>query len=80
MLEKLFVFVTLATLMACTTVKDVYLPDGSRGYYVGCDGLTTGSADCYKKAGDICGAKGYNLASVPGAGTSSRDLFLKCKD
>ena len=72
----------LAMLAGCTTAKDMYLPDGTRGHHVNCDTpFATGSADCYQKAGEICGAKGYTIVNVPGELSSSwGTLFIKCKD
>ena len=73
----------LAMVAGCTTAKDVYLPDGTLGYHVGCSGtaFATDSADCYQKAGEICGAKGYTIVDMPGGMSSGwGDLFIKCKD
>jgi len=70
----------LAVLAGCgTTAKEAYLPDGTRGYHVSCDGVWGASGDCYAKAGDICGAKGYSLVSSGGM-SSTRDFFIKCRD
>jgi hypothetical protein len=46
---------------------------------VSCDGLWGASGDCYAKAGDVCGAKGYVLVNSGGM-ASTRDFFFKCKD
>jgi hypothetical protein len=55
------------------------LPDGSRGYNISCDGVTSSSGDCYQSAGETCGAKGYTIVNPPGM-TSTRDMFIKCKE
>lgn len=70
----------LVILAGCgTTANQAYLPDGTRGYHVSCDGVWGASGDCYAKAGDVCGAKGYVLVNAGGmAGT--RDFFFKCRD
>ena len=76
----------LAVLAGCTTAQDIYFPDGTRGHRISCDTCSTGSADCYQKAGEVCGANGYTVVNVPGGTmsgymtSSSRDLFIKCKD
>jgi hypothetical protein len=70
----------LAMLAGCTTAKDVYLPDGTPGYHVSCNAFGGSSADCYQKAGEICGARGYTIVNVPGGMFSTWDLFIKCKD
>jgi hypothetical protein len=71
----------LAVLAGCSTsAKDAYLPDGTLGYHVSCRSaaFAADSADCYQKAGDICGAKGYTVVDIPAGGWG--DLFIKCKD
>jgi hypothetical protein len=78
----------LAMLAGCTTAQAIYFPDGTRGHRVSCDTCATGPADCYQKAGEICGANGYTIVNIPGGPisgysisySSPRDLFIKCKD
>jgi hypothetical protein len=74
-------------LVGCTTARNIYFPDGTLGHRVSCDTCATGPADCYQKAGAICGANGYSIVNMPGGTISSysssystRDLFIKCKD
>ena len=62
----------LAMLAGCTTAKDVYLPDGTPGYHVSCSTFGASSADCYQKAGEICGAKGYTIVDMP-SGTGAHE-------
>ncbi|HXJ34181.1 MAG TPA: hypothetical protein VMS22_09085 [Candidatus Eisenbacteria bacterium] len=83
---RYIVVACLAMLAACTTAHDIYFPDGTRGHRVSCDTCVTVPADCYQKAGEICGANGYTIVNMPGGTTSSysygysstRDLFIKC--
>jgi hypothetical protein len=82
-----YVVVTcLAMLVGCTTAQNIYFPDGTRGHRISCDTCVTGPADCYQKAGEICGANGYTIVNMPGGTISSysssysRDVFIKCKD
>jgi len=70
----------LAMLAGCTSAKDMYLPDGTRGHHISCNTFATDSADCYQKAGEVCGANGYTIVNVPGGWTTPWDLFIKCKD
>jgi hypothetical protein len=73
-------------LAGCTTARDIYFPDGTRGHHVSCDTCASGPADCYQKAGEICGANGYTIVNIPGGTISSysssyggtRVLFIKC--
>ena len=46
-------------LTACATSKDIYLSDGSVGHNIECSGTALSTADCYQKAGELCGANGY---------------------
>jgi hypothetical protein len=50
----------------CATVKETYMPDGSKGYRISCDGATVGMNVCVEKAGDLCGAAGYDLIDRQG--------------
>lgn len=62
---------------ACAIVNETYMPDGSKGYSISCDGAAVGINVCYEKAGNLCGAAGYDLITregqiVPfGVGTAS---------
>lgn len=79
---KYVVAACLAVLAGCTTAKDVYLPDGTQGHHISCDTFASSSADCYQKAGEICGAKGYTIVNETGGMISpwGGHLFIKCKD
>lgn len=53
-------------LQGCATKSDatkseIYLPDGSVGYNISCDGSALSSSECYNKAAEICKEKGYIL-------------------
>jgi hypothetical protein len=70
----------LAMLAGCTTAKEIYLPNGSKGQVIRCDGIGNRMDDCYQKAGDVCGSKGYDLATPPGSYSGISSLFIKCKE
>ncbi len=65
------------TISACAIVNETYMPDGSKGYSISCDGAAVGINVCFEKAGNICGATGYDIITregqvVPfGLGTAS---------
>jgi hypothetical protein len=69
----------LVLLGGCTTSKEIYLPSGAKGFDIRCDGIGNRMENCFQKAGDLCGAKGYEQANPQGSyiGTS---LFIKCKE
>ena len=70
----------LAILGGCTTSKEMYLPDGSSGHNINCDGIASSMQSCFQKAGEICGSKGYSIASTQGSYVLTRSLFIKCKE
>ncbi len=37
------------------------MPDGRRGYNVDCSGQGISWGDCYQKAGEVCGNRGYDI-------------------
>lgn len=53
-------------LTACAVAKSTYLPDGSKGFSISCDGAAVGINVCFEKAGDLCGASGYDLINREG--------------
>jgi len=55
-----------ALVTACASSKPVYLPDGSRGYSISCDGAAVGMNVCFEKAGQLCGSRGYDLLNREG--------------
>lgn len=87
--------IALAVLSAgCTTVKPTYLPDGRQGHAVSCPGTARNWGHCHEKAGEVCGARGYDVLSQDGHGsfihntmggnfqvipTASRTLLIACR-
>jgi hypothetical protein len=70
----------LALLGGCTTAKDIYLPNGTKGYDIRCDGLGNRMENCFQKAGDICGPKGYDQVNPQGSYVGINSLFIKCRE
>jgi hypothetical protein len=70
--ERKRTFVTIAAILVslfvsgCAMSKKTYLPDGSEGYSISCDGSAVGINVCFEKAGQICGSKGYDLINREG--------------
>lgn len=52
--------------VGCATSQEMYLPDGSKGYNISCDGSANSMGNCFQKAGDLCGAKGYYVLNREG--------------
>jgi hypothetical protein len=62
-----FIFVGLFGLIAgCAVSKQTYMPDGSLGYSISCNGSAVGMNVCFEKAGEVCGSKGYSLINREG--------------
>jgi hypothetical protein len=45
----------------CATERQSYAPDGRKAYSLNCSGLARGWDKCFSAAGNICGAKGYDV-------------------
>ena len=54
-------------LSGCTTVSPVYLADGSQGHNISCSGAALNFSYCLERAGEICGARGYDVVNREGA-------------
>lgn len=65
---KILLISLILGLGGCAISKDMYLPDGSKGHNISCDGSANSIANCFQKAGEICGAKGYVLLNREGEG------------
>ena len=86
-----------ALLCACANSSTLtYLPNGSTGFAINCSGSDASSswAECYKKAGEACGAYGYDVISkdvdngadaggslggIFGANIKNRSMVIQCK-
>lgn len=63
-MKMILLFVLL--LAGCATSSEVYLPSGTKGYVVNCNGSLNSVSTCFEKAGELCGAKGYVLLNKEG--------------
>jgi hypothetical protein len=82
---------TLASLGGCaSSTKMTYLPSGDTGFAINCESW----AECYKRAGEVCGAYGYDVISkdvdngatsggtvggIFGANVKNRSIVVRCK-
>src|SRR5438105_1485793 len=65
-------------LAGCSSSKEIYTPTGQQGHVVQCTPAWTGGivgqiasastswGQCYERAGEICGAAGYDILSQTG--------------
>ncbi|CAD6512048.1 hypothetical protein LMG28727_00528 [Paraburkholderia kirstenboschensis] len=88
---------TLGSLSGCsTTTTMTYLPSGETGFAINCSGsdASTSWAECYKRAGEVCGNYGYDVVSkdvdngatsggtvggIFGANVKNRSMVVRCK-
>ena len=92
---KLALATVVAVLLGgCATSTQTYTSDGRVGYSIGCSGTALNWGICQEKAGELCGARGYEILSTTGdrgviatasggnffAGTTiSRSMLITCK-
>ena len=65
-MKNLLLIFSLIVLAACAISREMYLPDGSVGYNIQCDGSANSMSNCFQKAGEICGSNGYILLNREG--------------
>lgn len=85
------IFIGLA---GCVTAKKTYAPDGREAFTIECSGQALNWGMCYQKAGELCGAKGYDTIvrtgdeggsvtatqyGVIGGSVITRSLVIACK-
>lgn len=95
----MFKMITLMSLMlvvlcGCATARKTYTSDGKEGYILNCSGSASTWGKCYERAGDLCGARGYEVLEKIGETLSSssgniieqhggtdinRNMIIKCK-
>ena len=64
--------IVIALLLAgCVQTKSIHLPDGRQGHSINCSGQDFSWNQCYEKAGEICGARGYEVVARDGDQSSS---------
>lgn len=83
-------------LVGCASSSTTYLPDGRVGYALSCSGTLNSWDKCYKEAGGLCGARGYDvydqdeetgeMINVLSTGqllantTKARTMLIACRD
>ena len=80
---------------SCATSKETFMPDGAKGHSINCSGTALNWGMCYEKAGEICGAKGYDVIAggsdqgvivagnqygLYGGSVMNRSMLIKCKN
>ena len=65
-LKKIGIIIVFSIISGCATVSETYLPNGNKGYNIGCDGSALSWDLCYNKAGEICKSRGYRVINKSG--------------
>jgi hypothetical protein len=94
---RLSIFSVLIALIVsgCATAKKTYTADGKEGYIISCNGSVLDWGNCFEKAGELCGAKGYVIMDksgdvgstlsasqfgLSGGSVMYRSMVIRCKD
>lgn len=86
-IKTTFLIFAASLLAGCASSSQTYTPDGRVGYSLNCSGNVRTWGACEQKAGDICGARGYEILSktsdnvVLATDNSpiSRSMLIVCK-
>jgi len=79
-MKQYLVIATLGLLAGCgAAVNKTYLPSGEEGYAIDCSGPASELVECYEKAGNVCGARGYEIIRPGDIRLSNRAMLIKCK-
>lgn len=69
----LSILAAVLALGGCATSRTVIGQDGKPQHQISCDGQAQGIDACYAKAGELCGAAGYDVIGQDG---TSRPFFI----
>ena len=58
---KAGLLIAILSLAGCVTTQPTYMASGNVGHHITCGGALFSLGDCYKKAGDLCGPRGYKV-------------------
>ncbi len=62
-MPRLAPLLALPLLLSCASATQTYAPDGRTAHAVDCGGLWRDWGACMERAGEICGARGYDVLS-----------------
>lgn len=55
--------------VGCATANKTYGPNGKEAHSISCNGAANSMGTCLEKAGEICGAAGYDVLVQNGSAT-----------
>lgn len=93
-MKRVKAVLVIVLLSGCASSSQTYTSDGRAGYSLNCSGTARNWGMCESKAGEICGARGYEILSRTGdqgfiasgnngdfyAGTTTkRNMLIACR-
>ena len=91
-MKQFFFMILIASLISgCASAKKVYTSEGKEAYSLNCSGSARSWSNCYERAGDLCGTKGYIVLDKNEEAKSmqidskssnwrERTMFIQCND
>ena len=73
-------------IVGCATSSKTLDTEGKEAQVLNCSGMARNWGMCYEKAGELCGAKGYEVIDKSGytgwvmGGSTGRNLVIRCKE
>ena len=64
---KKLILLAAVVLAGCTTSREIIGPDGAKLFSINCNGTARDISYCYEKAGELCGAAGYEVINTDGS-------------
>jgi len=62
-LRLLLILTVISVIHGCATPRHIYTIDGKEEFRIDCSGTMLDWEECYERARDICGKKGYDVVS-----------------
>jgi hypothetical protein len=66
MIRLFFGFVLVILIVGCAGSRTTYGPDGSEMHSINCSGWARNWGMCLKRAGELCGPRGYTIVNRSG--------------
>lgn len=68
-MKTLMLIAAVGLLAGCTMSRQITAADGRAAHRITCNGGANSMGSCFEKAGDICGASGYDVLNQDGSST-----------